>query len=450
MTNDTTNASVTNAMVDDDVSDVLDNANIVETPAELAARGLVLTGTTLTWTVASLAPGATIEVTYQVLIAAHQWGVTLRNVATPAPGPGECVKEGDCETTTTTPPVTTLVVEKQDLDTHEVLAGATFQLWLDNDNAGQDPETGDCTFPTPPVVGAEDDLLDTQVTGANGRAQFGELRKGCYLLVESKAPPGYDLPAPNVMGVALNKDNFVAGGVMSPIVVTDFAQGQIAIVAKRQFENCADLGVVCGSDPWIESDGLVAFGQQVLYRLAVVATGPKLFHNVTLTDYVPGFNPADTTSTVDATLVAGSPKCTGALVCTISVGKDNLITFSAGTLHEASGGIEFIVTFPQPPEPTPFVNNTYTAMLWNQGYIAWNEVTGAHSRASNAVVVRATITQATSPTKVLPSKASSPTRVLPRTGAPNYLEQLADFGFLTLALGLAMTILGRRKQEREA
>ena len=92
MTNDTTNATVTNAVVDDDVSDVLDNGSIVETPAELAAKGLVRTGSTLTWTVASLAPGATIEVTYQVLIAADQWGETLRNVATPGPR-GACVKD---------------------------------------------------------------------------------------------------------------------------------------------------------------------------------------------------------------------------------------------------------------------------------------------------------------------------------------------------------------------
>ena len=452
MTNDTTNAVVEDAVVTDDVSDVLDNGSIVETPAELAAKGLVLTGDELTWTVASLAPGATIEVTYQVLIAAHQWGVTLRNVATPEPdGPGECVAPDECETTTETPPVTTLVVEKRNLETQDVLAGATFQLWLDNDNAGSDPETGDCTFASPPVVGGEDDLIDTEVTNAEGQAFFAELEKGCYLLVETGAPDGYDLPVPNVWGIAINDGNFVEDGLMAPIVVDNFALGQLAILAKRQFE------LVDGEWVQIPSGHEVNFGDVIKYEIEIDADGPRLFHDVTVTDWVPGYNPDDVRTTLAGTLV-GDPGCVTDFSpeCTVTVDEDNLITWDLGTFTDAGGVVTFVTRFAQLPDnidPT----EDYTACMWNQGYLDWDELSldapsvarGAtaaavgmvhQTRASNEVDVCAT--QVGEP--IIPPPPPPP---LPNTGAQAYLNQLALMGGLALVLGLALLGWARRKDE---
>jgi fimbrial isopeptide formation D2 family protein/LPXTG-motif cell wall-anchored protein len=452
MTNDTTNATVEDAVVTDNLLDVLDNGSIVETAAELAAKGLVLNVSTLTWTVASLAPGATIEVTYQVLIADHQWGVTLHNVATPEPnGPGECVDEGECETTTETPPVTTMVVEKQNLETQEVLAGATFQLWLDNDNAGGDPETGDCTFPTPPVVGAEDDLLGTEVTGANGQVTFDELQKGCYLLVESEPPPGYDLPETHVLGVAINDANFVKDGLMATIVITDFAQGHLAILAKRQFEFV--------DSKWVPSDGKVDFGDVVKYEVEIEAEGPRLFHDVKLTDWVPGYNPDDVRTTLAGTLV-GDPSCVGTIeaVCNVTVGDDNLITWDLGTFSDASGFVTFVARFGQLPDALDLdPNEVYTARMWNQGYLDWDELSVSgpvarggtavaapvmvhQTRASNEVEVEASFTQP----PILPPPPNPP---LPNTGAQAYLTQLALLGGLVLALGVALLGRSRRKDE---
>jgi fimbrial isopeptide formation D2 family protein/LPXTG-motif cell wall-anchored protein len=445
MTNDTTNATVTNAVVTDDVSDVLDNGSIVETPAELAAKGLVLSGDELTWTVASLAPGATIEVTYQVLINAGEWGETLHNVATPEPeGPGDCVPPPEaleCETTTETPVVTTLVVEKQDLDGGDVLAGATFELYLDNDNAGPDPDTGDCAFATPPVVGDEDELLGTEVTAANGQALFAELQKGCYLLVESEAPPGYDLPANNVLGVAINDSNFIEDGLMVPIVVSDFAQGQLVILAKRQFEFVDSV--------WIPSDGVVDFGDVVKYEVEILGEGPRQFHDVKLTDWVPGYNPDDVTTTLNGTLVS-TPACTGTLTafCEVTVGADNLITWDLGTLSDASGTVEFVVRFAELPDNLALdPEETYTALMWNQAYLDWDEMisTGAmvhQTRASNEVVVEASFT---APPILPPPPPPNPP--LPNTGAQAYLTQLALLGGLVLALGVALLGRSRRKDE---
>jgi fimbrial isopeptide formation D2 family protein/LPXTG-motif cell wall-anchored protein len=450
MTNDTANATVEDAVVTDDVSDVLDNGSIVETPAQLAAKGLALNASDLTWTVASLAPGATIEVTYQVLIGAHQWGETLRNVATPGLG-GDCVDEGECETTTETPKVTNMVVEKRNLETQEVLAGATFQLWLDNDNAGADPDAGDCTFATPPVVGADDVLIETAVTGADGQVTFGELQKGCYLLVESDAPAGYQLPTPNVMGVAINDENFVEDpGTMAPIVVDNFAEGHLAIVAKRQFELV--------DSEWVESDGKVDFGDVVKYDVAIEAVGPRIFHDVKVTDFVPGYNPDDVTTTLAGELV-GTPSCVSdfAPECTVTVGEDNLITWDLGTLTDASGVVTFVARFAQLPDgidPT----KDYSAFMWNQGKLEWDELsldapavprrgTAAaaglvhQERVSNEVEVVAT--QEGEP--ILPPPPNPP---LPNTGAQAYMTQLALLGGLVLVLGLAL--LGRSRREDEA
>ena len=89
---------VTGAVVTDDLSDVLDNATI----GTVGAGGSV-TGSTLTWTVPTLEPGQSATLTYDVAVNDGQWGVTLRNVATPGPG-GDCVQEpAGCSTRQVTP-----------------------------------------------------------------------------------------------------------------------------------------------------------------------------------------------------------------------------------------------------------------------------------------------------------------------------------------------------------
>lgn len=481
MENDS-DALLEDAVVIDDVSDLFDHGTITSTEAELAAEGLVLDDTadaeTLTWTVASLAPGASTSATYEYLIGEGQHDVLIENVATPEPGgPGEC--EVDCDTDTPTPPVTTMVIEKQDFETQEVLEGATFQLWLDVDNAGADPDAGDCTFASPPVVGAEDVLLGTEVTDGAGLALFANLDHGCYLLVESAPPPDYELPEQNVMGIAINEENFVAGGEMAPIVITDFAEGQLAIVAKRQFE------FIDGD--WVESDGTVDFGDLVKYVVTVEATGPKVFHDVQVRDYVPGFSPEDTTSTLEAELQAGSAVCTGTLTCTVEVTPDNEVVWNAGTLapdagETIGGDVEMVVRFPEVPDSINLQpGDTFDATLWNVGYLQWDEVTGgtppeeepaprAGGRAgrlgaaaadfeftertlrSNEVVVSATITldPLNPDPDPDPEPKPDPDPPLPQTGAQAYLGQLAALGGLVLALGLALIARGRRKEEQEA
>ena len=83
MTN--TSDAVVNTTVTDDLSDVFDNAAI-----GTIGTGGVLDGTTLTWTIANLAPDAVTTLTYTVTVDADAFNQTLGNVATPGAG-GECV-----------------------------------------------------------------------------------------------------------------------------------------------------------------------------------------------------------------------------------------------------------------------------------------------------------------------------------------------------------------------
>jgi fimbrial isopeptide formation D2 family protein/uncharacterized repeat protein (TIGR01451 family) len=480
LTNTSDAVDVTNAVVTDDLGDVLDNGSIVESTLQLAASGLVLSGPVLTWTVVGpVAPGATVHASYTVKIDDGQWGEVLHNVATPENGPGTCVAAGECETTTATPDVTTMVVEKQDSETGEVLPGATFALYRDDDNP---MSGGSCNFPDPVTVG-DATLVGSSDTDGGGQALFSDLQHGCYILVETVAPQGYDLPEIHTLGVQVDGSNFVADGRMAPIVVTDFAQGQFATLVKRQLE------LVDGT--WVESDGTVDFGDQVKYVVGVTATGPKNFHDVKLTDFVPGYDPSDSTSTVKGTLVPGSAVCGGGLTCATSVDANQLVTWSIGDLEPAegasiSGTVEMVVTFPDPPadlELDPGVGQpaTYTATLANVAALEWDEVStpslpealrGAgrgrlmgtvalaelpmthHTLLSNQVVAQASITNTIDdggPTGGSGSgsggnsggasgggSATSGGSALPQTGASAGLGELGLMALLLLSLGIVM------------
>lgn len=338
-------------------------------------------------------------------------------------------------------PTDDLTVLKRDFETSELLAGAGFTLYLDNAPVGE--------------LTAADEVVGTAVSNGDGAALFDDLEHGAYLVEETSAPEGYSLPDEAVQSVVID-------GPGSTLTFLDVAEGQLAIVAKQQLE------LVDGS--WVPSDGVIDFGEQVKYVVQVAASGPKLFHDVTVTDYVPGFNPADTTSTAEASLVPGSAQCTGSLVCAVTVSADGLVTWSMGTVQDASGAVEMIVEFPELPDQLPVgPGETFTATLWNVGFLDWNEVTGLdaqarlargmsvapgdpacplgftctpHELASNEVVIRASV-QAP-PGGVLPPPGEpqggevTTGGVLPATGADSELLRLLLTGLLALAFGTAL------------
>lgn len=483
-------------LVADNLADVLTWGSIDEDALDPT---LSLTGDVLTWTPGTLAAGIgnSFTVSYVVTVDVAEanpdiWGQVLHNVATPESPGGACIpsegEDSECETTTKTPPVTTIIAEKRALEGDQLLDGAVIQVWDDVDNPG-DNATGECVVPEDPAVGPGDVLLGTITTGADdraGQAWFEDLQRGCYLVVEFQAPPGYDLPEQTTQFVAIN-DAALAGPVT--VLFQDLAQGQLSVVAKRQLE------LVDGA--WVPSDGIIDFGGQVKYVVQVRATGLKTFHDVTLTDYVPGFSPEDTTSTVEAALVPGSAICTGDIACEVTVGPDNLVTWSAtGTSPEeiadnvirnlevdgvTEGSVEMIVEVPEAPDTLPVgPGETYTATLWNVAFLDYDEVVGEipdvaeleslprgmaraaaafellhHRLMSNEVVIRASIS--VPPGGIQPPPDSPPQGgevttdgVLPATGADGYLTQLVLLGGLAVAIGVAMAMRGRRKDENTA
>jgi uncharacterized repeat protein (TIGR01451 family) len=467
--NDTEHAVVRDVVVFDDLSDVLLDAAMSSTTAELAAQGLALKGPEgdeyLEWTVPGpVAPGASVSASYVVTIDGHAWGRSLRNVATPQDDEGDCVTTSvlsrststddgadECTTTTETPQVTTLVVKKVDMeDDSEApagLPGAEFALYRDLGTVGS---LDDADVLVPPLDDPDDDG-DT-VTGADGLARWGEIRPGSYLVVEVSAPAGYALPDPNVMPVVVSDPGtFVPAGEMATLLFRDIARGQLTIT-KQQWEQ--------SGDEWVASDGVVAHGDLVKYTLHVETQGLKAFHDVAVRDFVPNHDPDDTTSTGTASLVAGSAVCVD-VVCTVDVA-DDLITWHLGTLKEGSVDVEFVVRFPALPGKVTYdENDEFRTVLWNRAYVDWLEVTGhgedglqfqPGTAASNEVQVRAVVTQPDEPAEppVIPSEpavppATPPSPALPGTGAPGHLLQLAILGGLAVAAGIAL-VGGRRRR----
>ncbi|MFV0434673.1 MAG: isopeptide-forming domain-containing fimbrial protein, partial [Leucobacter sp.] len=144
----------------DDLSEVLNNAELVEPLAD----GLTKAGdTTLEWAVPTLAPGESAEVKYSVTVNADAIGVTLKNVVTgdetvpPAPCPED---DPDCRTTEHYTPEWTLVKSSDPASGSTVKPGDKVEYTLTVKNTGPVPLTG---------AKATDDL-----SGVLGNAKLSE------------------------------------------------------------------------------------------------------------------------------------------------------------------------------------------------------------------------------------------------------------------------------------
>ena len=64
---------------------------------------------------------------------------------------------------------------------------------------------------------------------------------------------------------------------------------------------------------WVESDGVVEFGDEVKYVVTLTADGPKIHHDVVVSDYIPGNDPDDTTSDTLGIYVGRTAACVEAV-----------------------------------------------------------------------------------------------------------------------------------------
>jgi LPXTG-motif cell wall-anchored protein len=290
-----------------------------------------------------------------------------------------------------------------------------------------------------------------QVTAASGLTAWAQLLNGDYLVEETAAPTGYSMPPTTVLAVSINDAN--SGGTMQ-VVFRDPANGQLAIVAKRQFE-------LNGAGEWVLSDGKVDFGDQVKYEIAILGTGPKLFHDVTVRDYIPGYDPQDTTTTTKATYVPGTAQCVQ-ITCTVNVdAATGLITWTAGTVSDVDGWAEFVVKVPDLPAAPAFdADGNYTESVWNVALLNWREADTTapavggisltdHSVRSNEVTAEATI-KVKGEEIIVPQPKPKPRPPvvlgLPDTGAPQHGGLVGLLGALIVGLGAWLTTRSRRGQ----
>ena len=170
----TSNATVTGIDVTDDLDDVLDDATLVGGSIVASAGTAQLTGTSLEWTIPSLAANQVATVSYAVTVGASSFGATLRNVATgdAAVPPTTCgAGSTDCSTTHPTPLAPRLTLVKT----------------VTNDDGGT---AGPADFVLSAAGGT------TTVSGPSGDPAVTDapVDVGTYTLAES-GPDGYEASA---------------------------------------------------------------------------------------------------------------------------------------------------------------------------------------------------------------------------------------------------------------
>ncbi|HET6626259.1 MAG TPA: SpaA isopeptide-forming pilin-related protein [Nocardioidaceae bacterium] len=338
---------------------------------------------------------------------------------------------------------TTLEIAKGDDDTGERLAGAVFTAYLDVDGDG--------------AVGPDDTVLGDRTSDEDGVATWTELGFGQYLVEEVSAPEGYGYPETTMQVVEIDATN--AGGTIQ-VNFWDPALGGIA-VAKVALERDA-------SGSWRPSDGEVAFGAPVKYLITARANGAKVFHDVELSDYVPGHDPSDTGSTTETTYVDGSADCAGTDCAVTFDEQTQRLTWSLGDLRGAERTVEFVVRMPAVPQHPLLVDGEHVDTVVNVADLSWGERETAtvlrradafagHTMRSNAVVTAllhrpevldtppAIRPGAGTPPTVRPVAGKPPLKVLPATGAPGNSGLFTVVGGLAALLGGWLMLVGRRR-----
>ncbi|HEU5043301.1 MAG TPA: SpaA isopeptide-forming pilin-related protein [Nocardioidaceae bacterium] len=328
---------------------------------------------------------------------------------------------------------TTLQVLKADDVTDQPLAGATFRVFADGNSNGR-VDTG------------EKQIGTTQTTDAHGLTSWDGLGFGSYLVEETAAPDGYDLPADHTMSVVVGRGN--AGGVLQ-VVFLDPAQSGFAIV-KAAMEKTAD-------GQWVPSDGSVAFGDLVKYVITVGASGSRTAHAVQVSDFVPGYAPEDTESTGRSAYVDGSAACTGTPCTTSYDAGSGRLEWSLGDLAGGtSRRVSFVVRMPDLPAHPTYVKGVYTETVVNVADVTWQQesattarATGYLARTMRSNAVRTDVVDAPQVLHIPPAHRphDSGGPGLPNTGAPAHTGMITLLGWLSVLCGGWLVLRRPRRQD---
>jgi LPXTG-motif cell wall-anchored protein len=248
------------------------------------------------------------------------------------------------------------------------------------------------------------------------------------------------------MPVVLDRDN--AGGTVR-LVFLDPALGTMSITKVALELNAAG--------EWVVSDGEVKFGDKVKYVLTVTGSGPKVFRDVDVTDFVAGYDPADTTSTTRVSYVDGSARCIAAACVTSFDAANQQLTWSLGDLRDQERSMEFIVRIPDLPAEPVFTDGELVETVVNVGEVSWQERASSSQRLAGGYVSRSmrsnqVVTTIVERPEVLgtppveqPEPGKKPEQGLPETGAPHSSGLITTVGSLSLLLGAWLMLVSRRR-----
>jgi hypothetical protein len=156
------------------------------------------------------------------------------------------------------------VVKVDDATPPALLSGAAFDLRKDNPDVGGSP-------------GAEDPVVDSCVTAANGECSFTNVLQGHYWLVETSPPAGHDLAVPSYQAVEIAAD-----AVETRTFVDPRQRGAIKVVKTRKHAAAgpgshAQAGVsftINGVTKQTDADGVACFDGLLFGTYAVEEAVP--------------------------------------------------------------------------------------------------------------------------------------------------------------------------------
>jgi uncharacterized repeat protein (TIGR01451 family) len=261
---------------------------------------------------------------------------------------------------------------------------------------------------------AYDQALVVNVTnGSSASATTGLIPTGVTCTVTERSTPDW-----NLTSVA------PAGGV-------------VTVPATVTFTNTRKQGVLNVSkavSPVAGGGVVVEFGDTLTYTLTVSATGEATQHDVKVSDYIPGYDPARPTSG-KTTYVAGSATCVGAGTCTVT-GPDSAhqLTWALGDMAPGTTRqVTFKVTI---DDVSGAAGETVAVDILNAGAVESRETP---KKPSNQVV--------TPVSKVLPVKVSKPpVVVLPHTGSSLPVGPTVGGAIALLGLGLLLMVAAGRRR----
>lgn len=181
----------------------------------------------------------------------------------------------------------------------------------------------------------------------------------------------------------------------------------------------------------------VNYGDTLTYTMTVTATGTLGQSNVTVTDHVPGYDPARTGSGL--TTYKGDAACDGN--CTVSYdSQSHLITWNLGSMTSGQvRTVTFSVTIDTPAKAAD--GSIPSEEILNAAAVGSSQVATLPSNEVKNVVT------AVQGIKIVKPSSGSSASTLPKTGPSAPLAPLAATAILLLGIGVGLTVAARRRTE---